>query len=41
MKQGMRRLPEPNWADLALTLKKPGVTLMLPEGVEIDFARKG
>lgn len=27
--QGLRRLPEPNWADLALELKKPGVTLML------------
>lgn len=29
VKQGLRRLPEPNWADLALELKKPGVTLML------------
>ena len=29
VKQGARRLPEPNWADLALELKKPGVTLML------------
>jgi transposase len=29
VKQGVRRLPEPNWADLALELKKPGVTLML------------
>ena len=29
VRQGLRRLPEPNWADLALELKKPGVTLML------------
>jgi transposase len=29
VKQGVRRLPEPNWAGLALELKKPGVTLML------------
>ncbi len=29
VKQGQRRLPEPNWAGLALELKKPGVTLML------------
>jgi hypothetical protein len=29
VKQGLRRLPEPNWADLVLELKKPGVTLML------------
>ena len=29
VKQGQRRLPEPNWAELALELKKPGVTLML------------
>ena len=29
VKQGLRRLPEPNWAQLALELKKPGVTLMI------------
>ena len=26
---GARRRPEPNWADLAVELKKPGVTLMV------------
>jgi transposase len=29
VRQGQRRLPEPDWAELALELKKPGVTLML------------
>jgi transposase len=29
VKQGLRRLPEPNRAELAQELKKPGVTLML------------
>lgn len=29
VKQGLRQLPEPNWAQLALELKKPGVTLMI------------
>jgi transposase len=29
VKQGLRRLPEPNWAELAQELKKPGVTLMI------------
>lgn len=29
VKQGLRRLPEPNWAQLTLELKKPGVTLMI------------
>jgi transposase len=29
VKQGLRRLPEPNWAHLALELKKTGVTLMI------------
>lgn len=29
VKQGLRRLPERNWAELALELKKPGVTLMI------------
>lgn len=29
VKPGQRRLPEPNWAQLAQDLKKPGVTLMI------------
>jgi len=29
VKQGMRRRPEPNWADLVIELKKPGVTLQI------------
>lgn len=29
VKQGMRRRPEPNWADLVVELKKPGVTLQI------------
>lgn len=29
VKPGRRRLPEPNWAQLAQDLKKPGVTLMI------------
>lgn len=29
VKQGMRRRPEPNWADLVVELKKPGVTLLI------------
>ncbi|MBB4383704.1 IS21 family transposase, partial [Bradyrhizobium sp. SBR1B] len=29
VKQGARRRPEPNWADLAVELKKPGVTLLI------------
>ncbi|MEC5414267.1 helix-turn-helix domain-containing protein [Aurantimonas sp. C2-4-R8] len=26
VKQGMRRRPEPNWADFVIEMKKPGVT---------------
>lgn len=29
VKQGLRRRPEPNWAELAIELKKPGVTLLI------------
>ncbi|WP_287340089.1 hypothetical protein [Mesorhizobium sp.] len=29
VKQGTRRRTEPNWADLAVELKKPGVTLLI------------
>jgi transposase len=29
VKQGMRRRPEPSWADLVVELKKPGVTLLI------------
>ncbi|WP_287307410.1 helix-turn-helix domain-containing protein [Mesorhizobium sp.] len=29
VKPGMRRRPEPNWADLVIELKKPGVTLLI------------
>jgi transposase len=29
VKQGMRRRPEPNWADAIIELKKPGVTLQI------------
>ncbi|MEO9229780.1 MAG: IS21 family transposase [Devosia sp.] len=29
VRQGVRRRPEPNWADLAIELKKPGVTLQI------------
>ncbi|TIQ34010.1 MAG: transposase, partial [Mesorhizobium sp.] len=29
VKQGTRRRAEPNWADLAVELKKPGVTLLI------------
>jgi transposase len=29
VKQGMRRHPEPNWADLVVEMKKPGVTLLI------------
>ena len=29
VKQGVRRRPEPNWAELALELRKPGVTLLI------------
>lgn len=29
VKQGVRRRPEPNWADLVIELKKPGVTLQI------------
>lgn len=29
VKQGMRRRPEPVWADLAVEMKKPGVTLLI------------
>ncbi|MFK3968973.1 hypothetical protein ACI2KT_36235 [Ensifer adhaerens] len=29
VKQGERRRPEPNWADLSIELKKPGVTLLI------------
>jgi transposase len=28
-KQGTRRRPEPNWAELVIDLKKPGVTMMV------------
>ncbi|MER8589800.1 hypothetical protein NKH19_32340 [Mesorhizobium sp. M1338] len=30
--QGTRRRTEPNWADLAVELKKPGVTLLILGG---------
>ena len=29
VKQGTRRRPEPNWAELVIDLKKPGVTMMV------------
>lgn len=29
VKQGVRRRPEPNWAELAVELRKPGVTLLI------------
>jgi transposase len=29
VKQGMRRRPEPNWADFVIEMKKPGVTLLI------------
>jgi transposase len=29
VKPGVRRRAEPNWADLAIELKKPGVTMMV------------
>jgi hypothetical protein len=29
VKQGTRRRPEPNWAELAIDLKKPGDTMMV------------
>jgi transposase len=29
VKQGQRRRHEPNWAELAIELKKPGVTLLI------------
>ena len=29
VKPGMRRRPEPNWAELVVELKKPGVTLLI------------
>ena len=29
VKPGLRRRPEPNWAELALELRKPGVTLLI------------
>ncbi|WP_210211318.1 transposase [Mesorhizobium sp. M2A.F.Ca.ET.043.05.1.1] len=29
VRQGTRRRTEPNWADLAVELKKPGVTLLI------------
>ena len=29
VKQGVRRRPEPNWADLVIEMKKPGVTLQI------------
>lgn len=29
VKQGVRRQPEPNWADVVIELKKPGVTLQI------------
>ena len=29
VKQGMRRRPEPSWADLVVEMKKPGVTLQI------------
>lgn len=29
VKQGARRRPEPNWAELAVELRKPGVTLLI------------
>jgi transposase len=29
VKQGMRRRPEPNWAELVVELKRPGVTLQI------------
>lgn len=29
VKQGMRRRTEPNWAALAVEIKKPGVTLLI------------
>ena len=29
VRQGVRRRPEPNWADLVIELKKPGVTLQI------------
>lgn len=29
VKQGMRRRPEPNWAEIVLELKRPGVTLQI------------
>ncbi|MEO9960643.1 MAG: helix-turn-helix domain-containing protein [Nisaea sp.] len=29
VKQGMRRRPEPDWAEVAVELKKPGVTLQI------------
>ena len=29
VKPGVRRRPEPNWADLVIELKKPGVTMMV------------
>lgn len=29
VKQGVRRRPEPNWADLTVELRKPGVTLLI------------
>ncbi|OCP37088.1 hypothetical protein BC360_07145 [Ensifer sp. LC163] len=29
VKQGQRRRHEPNWAELSIELKKPGVTLLI------------